>query len=215
MTQSAPNSTSRRDLILEAATRLFAERGYEGASMADLAESVGLRKASLFHHFASKDALYNAVFERLVTTLGGLILEAASSTEGTFVERLDRMTDSFVSALGVQVAASRLILRELMDWGPFVRVRFGETWLPVLKAAERFVEEGQQAGAFVPELSPRHVVLSGLSLYMTTFAIGGLVEQFAGTDTFEPAFVEERKTQLRIQLHAMLLRNPSENPSLS
>ena len=204
MTQSAPNSTSRRDLILEAATRLFAERGYEGASMADLAESVGLRKASLFHHFASKDALYNAVFERLVQNLGGLVIEAAK-TEGSFVERLDLMTDSFVSALGVQVAAARLILRELMDWGPFVRVRFSETWLPVLRAAEAFVEEGQRGGAFVPELSPRHLVLSGMSLYMTTFAIGGVVEQFAGSDTFEPAFVEERKKQLRIQLHNMML----------
>jgi len=205
VTQSAPNSTSRRDLILEAATRLFAERGYEGASMADLAESVGLRKASLFHHFASKDALYNAVFERLVHNLGGLVIEAAQ-TEGSFVERLDLMTDSFVSALGVQVSAARLILRELMDWGPFVRVRFAETWLPVLKAAERFVEEGQREGSFSTELAPRHVVLSGLSLYMTTFAIGGVVEQFASSDCFAPDFVEERKRQLRTQLHAMLLR---------
>ncbi|WXB19247.1 TetR/AcrR family transcriptional regulator [Pendulispora albinea] len=183
--------------------------------MADLAESVGLRKASLFHHFASKDALYNAVFERLVTNLGGLIIEASSSTEGSFVERLDRMTDSFVSALGVQVAASRLILRELMDWGPFVRVRFGETWLPVLKAAERFFEEGQREGTFLAELSPRHIILSGLSLYMTTFAIGGVVEQFAGIDPFEPAFVEERKAQLRVQLHAMLLRKQPGNSSPS
>ena len=183
--------------------------------MADLAENVGLRKASLFHHFASKDALYNAVFERLVSNLGALVIEAASSTEGTFVERLDRMTDSFVSALGTQVAASRLIVRELMDWGPFVRSRFTEKWLPVLKTAERFVEEGQQAGAFSAELSPRHVVLSGMSLYMTTFSLGGLVEQFAGVDTFEPAFVEERKSQLRIQLHAMLLRKSPAHASVS
>ena len=174
--------------------------------MSDLAENVGLRKASLFHHFASKDALYNAVFERLVSTLRGLVVDAASSTEGSYAERLDRMTDAFVSALGTHIAASRLILRELMDWGPFVRIRFCEVWLPVLKEAERFVAEGQQAEAFLPELAPRHVILSVLSLHVTTFAIGGAVEQFAGTDTFEPAFVEDRKTQLRLQLRAMLLR---------
>jgi len=181
--------------------------------MADLAESVGLRKASLFHHFASKDALYNAVFERLVVTLGGLIVEAASSQEGSFIERLDRMTDSFVGALGVQVASSRLLLRELMDWGPFVRQRYGETWLPVLKAAERFVEDGQREGVFRTELSPRHVILSGLSMYLTTFAIVGVVEQFAGTDPFEPAFVEERKKELRAQIHGMLLKPELVKPA--
>ena len=56
----------RRDQILDEATRLFAERGYDGTSMSDLAASVGLRKASLFHHFASKEELKSAVLDRLV-----------------------------------------------------------------------------------------------------------------------------------------------------
>ena len=44
----------RREEILDQATQLFAERGYEGTSMADLAERVALRKASLFHHFGEQ-----------------------------------------------------------------------------------------------------------------------------------------------------------------
>ena len=56
----------RREEILGAATRLFAERGYEGTSMGDLADVVGLRKASLFHHFASKDVLYSTVLSNLL-----------------------------------------------------------------------------------------------------------------------------------------------------
>ena len=53
----------RKEEIVAEATRLFAERGYEGASMGDLAERVGLRKASLFHHFPSKDVLYATVLD--------------------------------------------------------------------------------------------------------------------------------------------------------
>src|SRR5215831_12665716 len=64
-TQTKP----RKEEILDAATRLFAERGYEGASMNDVAERVGMRKASLFYHFATKDALYEAVLDRLVEGL--------------------------------------------------------------------------------------------------------------------------------------------------
>ena len=66
----------RRDSIVDEATRLFAERGYAGASMADLAERVGLRKASLFHHFPSKELLYAAVLERPVNELGAVVSQA-------------------------------------------------------------------------------------------------------------------------------------------
>ena len=42
------------------AVTLFLARGYAGTSMADLAEACGIQKASLYHHFASKDALFVA-----------------------------------------------------------------------------------------------------------------------------------------------------------
>src|SRR5256885_7781904 len=91
----------RRDEILDEATRLFAERGYEGTSMADLAERVGLRKASLFHHFASKEVLYGAVLERLVAAVGSAIGKAAQQP-GSFLERVDGLTDAITIVLGEQ-----------------------------------------------------------------------------------------------------------------
>src|SRR5258706_4568198 len=110
----------RRDEILDEATRLFAERGYEGTSMADLAERVGLRKASLSHHFASNEVLYAAVLERLVAAVGAAIGKAAL-TPGSFLERMDGLTDAITVVLGEQPFAARLLIREVMDWGPVVR----------------------------------------------------------------------------------------------
>jgi len=48
---------SRRDELTRVAARLFAERGYDGTSLADVAEAVGIQKASLYHHIEAKEDL--------------------------------------------------------------------------------------------------------------------------------------------------------------
>jgi AcrR family transcriptional regulator len=49
--------SARREELTRAAARLFAERGYQGTSLADLAEALGLQKASLYHHIQTKEDL--------------------------------------------------------------------------------------------------------------------------------------------------------------
>jgi AcrR family transcriptional regulator len=56
--------SARRRELTRIAARLFAERGYQGTSLADLAEALGLQKPSLYHHIASKeDLLWEVAWE--------------------------------------------------------------------------------------------------------------------------------------------------------
>ena len=50
-----------RHRILQAASALFAQRGFGGVSISDVAKSAGLVKSSIYHHFENKQALYEAV----------------------------------------------------------------------------------------------------------------------------------------------------------
>lgn len=195
----------RKEEIVVEATRLFAERGYEGASMGDLADRVGLRKASLFHHFASKDALYQAVLGELLENVRAAIMKAAMA-EGSFAERLDALSDGLTDVLAAQPYAARLLVREAMDYGPVMRGGLGDTINELLNAGLAFARAGQQAGEFKPQLDGATVIVSFVGIHFMPFAIGEVVERFVGTSPFDAAFVEERKLAIRAQSRDLALK---------
>lgn len=65
-----PSMDNPRGRILDAAAALFAREGYDGASLATLAEAVGVTKAAIYHYFPGKQDIYEAI---IVQTLEGLL----------------------------------------------------------------------------------------------------------------------------------------------
>jgi len=59
-----------RSAILSASTQLFAEKGFIGASISDIAELVGLSKSSIYHHFPSKEAIFLALVDSFAVDIG-------------------------------------------------------------------------------------------------------------------------------------------------
>ena len=195
--------TSRKDEILDIATRLFAERGYEGASMGDLAERVGLRKASLFHHYPSKDELYCAVLERLTRRLGELVFTNAASP-GTFAERFERMTAATFDAMVAEPHAAALLIREMMDWGPFAKKHFDSIAKPVMDATTAFFESGQKDGSAKVQ-DPRQVILTVTSMNLMPFAIGQFIRCSYGAEPFSPEFIAARRDAVLAHARALVL----------
>ncbi|MGH7434937.1 MAG: TetR/AcrR family transcriptional regulator [Polyangiaceae bacterium] len=194
----------RKEEILDVATTLFAERGYEGTSMNDVAERVGMRKASLFYHFATKDALYEAVLDRIVTQVGSS-LSAVYAGQGTLVDRLEAAADATSRAFSERPFVARLLLREAMDWGPIIRGKLLETVMMVLEAGAQFIALGQREGVFVAG-EPKQLVLTALGAHILPFAVVQLVEKYAGMDPFSQPFVEARRAAVRAQVRDMIVR---------
>jgi AcrR family transcriptional regulator len=70
-------SPDTRERIRVEAAALFNEHGFNGTSMADLAQAVGITKSSLYHHFASKQALLSEIIELTVNRVMPLVQEVA------------------------------------------------------------------------------------------------------------------------------------------
>jgi AcrR family transcriptional regulator len=202
--QEVIQSKPRKEEILDVATALFAEKGYEGTSMNDVAARVGMRKASLFYHFATKDALYEAVLDRLIATLGSA-LQTAYEGGGTFAERTEAATDTTTLVLGSHPYAARLLLRETMDWGPVMRGKLLERATAVFDAGVAFIRAGQEAGELV-EGDAKQLVLTALGVHFVPFALAQYVEHVAGSSPYSEGFIADRKAAVRRQMHDLFLR---------
>lgn len=104
-----------RARLVEAATMLFAEKGFYGASIRDIAQALGVAKATVLHHFSDKSALYGAVLEGVAAELDKVW---AAATEGLPpAKRLHALIRAYLRWSLERAAASRLILREILDHG--------------------------------------------------------------------------------------------------
>ena len=65
----SPIKMARREKILDAALRVFAEQGFRGATMEGIAAAVGMSKATVYSYFSDKDAVFAAVARRFNTGL--------------------------------------------------------------------------------------------------------------------------------------------------
>ncbi|WP_426408646.1 TetR/AcrR family transcriptional regulator [Bradyrhizobium ganzhouense] len=69
-------SEDRRQVLINEAARLFGSKGYENTSMRDIAAAVGILPGSLYHHFASKEELFVAVYSFAVSQSGDALRAA-------------------------------------------------------------------------------------------------------------------------------------------
>lgn len=151
-----PDTASR---ILSAAEAAFAEHGFEGARLGDIAKAAGIRRPSLLYHFSTKHDLYCAVVEGTFEALGAAIAEPLERDDLALEARVEAMFRTFSDVLERRPDAARIVLREVLDGRGPGQDLLRNLAVPLLERVEAFLErEGR--GKLRPGLPLRAALLS-------------------------------------------------------
>ena len=147
-------ATDKRTAILDAATAVFADRGFFAAQVADIAKGAGIAAGTVYLYFRSKDEILTSIFDR---TMKDAIAEGRAALDEVKdpVERLRRIARLHLTRLGRDRGLAVVFQVELRQTTKFME-RFSTTGLrDYLRLIQQTIEEGQARGSFRKGVSAR------------------------------------------------------------
>jgi AcrR family transcriptional regulator len=196
----------RRDQIVEVAMRHFAEHGYRGARVEDIAAEVGVAKGTVFLHFGSKEGLFLAAFERAVRELPAWLDVPADVKQGGFWAVLDHWLERTEEFLAEVWVPNRVAMIGRTDTGlglrrPIDRFMRSEDPYGTLE----FVEFGVRRGEIRNDVDPE-MIASMLDWLAERFQDALSSEELDPGLVHRKPFVPERR-EIRIREFLELLRS--------
>ena len=149
--------------IIEAAARIFAERGFHGATTQDIADVLGIRQASLYYYFPSKEGALELVCLQGVAGFFE-VAKAIASGPGTAADKLARLVASHLSPLTDRSDFVRVFLNERQHLPRESRRRIGKWSRGLERVFEDVLKEGVRRGEFRSDLDTRLAVLGILGM---------------------------------------------------
>jgi AcrR family transcriptional regulator len=153
----------RAPQIIEAAARVFAERGFHGATTQDIADVLGIKQASLYYYFSSKEAALELVCLRGVEGFFEAAKAIAARPESA-QKRFALLINSHLSPLVDRADFVKVFLNERQHLPTESRRRIGRWSRGLERIFEEVFKEGIAKGEFRAALDPRMATLAILGM---------------------------------------------------
>ena len=140
-------SEGTRQALLTTGAKLFAERGFDGARVDEIARKAGVNKAMISYHFGGKRKLYIAILTATLTDLASR-LKALLETNDPPATLLRRFVSTFVEAMQQSPTVPAILVRELLSGGRHVDRHLLPHFLALFAVVREIVERGVRDGSF-------------------------------------------------------------------
>jgi len=204
-----------RASILAAAEALFAEKGFAATRLEDVAENVGIRRASIVYYFKDKRELYDAVLDDVFRDLYDRI-ESALSGPSTILARIEDCVNAWVDFVGQRPSFARILLREVANASPDRPPTLLRHTLPFVSLVEREVYGREEGTGPLKDtgIDPIHVAstIAGATVFFVAAMPALLANR--GVDLSSPEHLETHRAQvLRVVQRLLGTRGPTRRRS--
>ena len=168
----APAGTDKRRVILDAAVRVFASKGYHTSRVGDIAEEAGIAHGLLYHYFASKEEVLQTIFRDNWSELLEAFARIEASDERP-LEQLAAIAKTLLRAWRDRPDLVRVMVREVAR-SPQLQGQVEETGF---QAIQRVIERGQADGSFRDDVDARlasWIFYGGLEEILTGWVLAQL-----------------------------------------
>lgn len=164
----------KRRHLLDAAVRVFARKGFHASRVGDIAEEAGVAHGLLYHYFASKDEVLEAVFHENWNVL----LARIAGVEETDEPAADQLRHIAAIVLRTWLHLPDVVRVVIREFGrsPELAERIGELAQPI-EAIQRVIARGIERGEFRQDIEPRAaatVVYGSIDELLTAWVLGRL-----------------------------------------